>query len=51
MGRVKFVCTEFACTDSPEAIEESLSRGEKSEFFRQLMRYLEELIKEAGRAG
>jgi hypothetical protein len=51
MGRPISVCTKIACTDSPEAIEESLARGEKSTFFKQLMRYIEELVKEVERAG
>jgi hypothetical protein len=46
VGKPVSVCTRVACTDSPEAIEESLSRGERSEFFRQVLSYLEILLRE-----
>jgi len=51
MGKPKFACTEVACTDSPEAIYESLSKGERSEFFRQLMQYIETLLNEVEKGG
>jgi hypothetical protein len=49
MSRVKFVCTEYACTDSPEAIEESLREGERSTLFKKLMEYINKLLEEIER--
>ena len=49
LPKVKFVCTEYACTDSPEAIEESLREGERSQFFKQLMEYIMRLLEEVER--
>jgi hypothetical protein len=49
LPKVKFVCTEYACTDSPEAIEESLREGERSQFFKQLMEYIRMLLEEVER--
>jgi len=49
LPKVKFVCTEYACTDSPEAIEESLREGERSQFFKQLIEYIRRLLEEVER--
>ena len=46
---VKFVCTEYACTDSPEAIEDSFKEGERSAIFKQIMVYIKTLIDEIRR--
>lgn len=49
LPKVKFVCTEYACTDSPEAIDESFREGERSQFFKQLTEYIRMLIEEVER--
>jgi len=49
MAKIKFVCTEYACTDSPEAIRESLREGERSAIFKQIMGYIAKLLDEIRR--
>jgi hypothetical protein len=49
MAKVKFVCTEYACTDTLEAIKESFSEGERSSMFKQLMEYTRKLLDEIER--
>jgi uncharacterized membrane protein len=49
LSKVKFVCTEYACTDTLEAIKESLSEGERGSMFKQLMEYTRKLLEEIER--
>jgi hypothetical protein len=49
MPRAMFVCTEYACTDSPEAIKESFKEGERSVIFNQIMEYIRMLLNEIRR--
>ena len=49
MPRAMFVCTEYACTDSPDAIKESFKEGERSAIFKQIMDYIKMLLEEIRR--